>query len=192
MAKKEDILEAAQQLFGRQGYSGTTVKDVAELAGVSFGLVPHYYGSKESLFFAAGFDMVERILRHVHRAASETATGLDGVTTFVREYFEFTLRHHERFLILIRCSPFSDLEEGVDRNRIAAKFAELVDEIGTHIERGVADGSIRPQPVREAALIVYATIVGAVRTRLLTPYDTTDLYGRTVEFIERSIAARPV
>ena len=61
MGKKNSILRAAQEAFGHQGFTATTVKDVAGRAQVSFGLVSHYFGSKQDLFLAAGFDMADRL-----------------------------------------------------------------------------------------------------------------------------------
>ena len=54
MTKKDHILRSAQVLFGREGYHATTVKQIAEMAGVGLGLVSHYFGSKEELFLQAG------------------------------------------------------------------------------------------------------------------------------------------
>lgn len=43
------ILMAALKLFREQGYSATSVRQIAEKAGVSLGMVNHYFGSKEYL-----------------------------------------------------------------------------------------------------------------------------------------------
>ena len=47
------ILEAAQVLFARQGYTTTGVREVAALAGVNATLIRRYFSSKEGLFRAA-------------------------------------------------------------------------------------------------------------------------------------------
>ena len=43
------ILDAALDLFGAQGFSGTSIKAVAQQAGVSPALVIHHFGSKDAL-----------------------------------------------------------------------------------------------------------------------------------------------
>ncbi len=63
--KKERILLAAQAMFGRHGFAATTMKMIAEEAGVAFGLVAHHFGDKEKLFITAGFDMVGRLMAKV-------------------------------------------------------------------------------------------------------------------------------
>jgi AcrR family transcriptional regulator len=44
------ILEAALQLFSKQGYRGTSIREIAELAGLSTGNVYHHFPDKDSLF----------------------------------------------------------------------------------------------------------------------------------------------
>jgi AcrR family transcriptional regulator len=49
-AKREEILSAALDLIARHGYRGTSVKAIAESAGLSPAGVLHHFGSKERLF----------------------------------------------------------------------------------------------------------------------------------------------
>ncbi len=49
-ARPEEILDAAQTVFGECGFARTKLDDVARLAGVSKGTVYLYFDSKESLF----------------------------------------------------------------------------------------------------------------------------------------------
>lgn len=47
------ILAAARAMFGRLGYRATTLRSVAEAAGVNPALIRHFFGSKQQLFIAA-------------------------------------------------------------------------------------------------------------------------------------------
>ncbi|WP_169908220.1 TetR/AcrR family transcriptional regulator [Metabacillus halosaccharovorans] len=55
--RKEKILLAASQVFGKKGFYDTKMIEVAELAGVSKGTIYLYYSSKDELY----------IETHVHR-----------------------------------------------------------------------------------------------------------------------------
>jgi AcrR family transcriptional regulator len=48
--RNTQILDVAVELFARRGLSATRIQDIAELAGISQGLVYHYYKSKEDIF----------------------------------------------------------------------------------------------------------------------------------------------
>lgn len=52
-ATRQRILEHARRQFARHGYTATTVKGVADAAGVSPNLVTRYFGGKDGLFLAA-------------------------------------------------------------------------------------------------------------------------------------------
>ena len=56
MAVAEDkrilILQAAVRVFAAEGYEATRVGDIAREAGVAYGLVYHYFGSKEAVLEA--------------------------------------------------------------------------------------------------------------------------------------------
>lgn len=65
------IRDAAMAVFAERGTAGTTIRAVAERAGVSPALVQHHFGTKERLRTACD----EHVLAYLHR---ETATGLDG------------------------------------------------------------------------------------------------------------------
>src|SRR3990172_10829218 len=49
---RAQILEAALKLYSHQGYRGTSIREVAELAGVSTGNVYHQFPDKEAIFNA--------------------------------------------------------------------------------------------------------------------------------------------
>ena len=191
MTKKEAILRAAQEAFGQLGFTAATVKDVAGRAGVSFGLVSHYFGSKQDLYLAAAFDMADRLVDKLIEATAGDGTGLDKVRRYMAAYFDFTEEHRHRFPVLLRCSPFSHLDPGVDAAKVAEKFSVFIDELKRCVELGIGDGSIRALPREKTALIIYGNIVGSVRTSLLTPYDAKGIFQETIEHVVRSLRNTP-
>ncbi|MBK8732593.1 MAG: TetR family transcriptional regulator [Actinomycetales bacterium] len=49
---REDILDAARELFAERGYDGTSTRAIAAAAAVDPALINHYFGGKEGLFQA--------------------------------------------------------------------------------------------------------------------------------------------
>ncbi len=47
--KRRTILDAAVRVFARQGFHGCRVSDIADDAGVAYGLVYHYFDSKDEV-----------------------------------------------------------------------------------------------------------------------------------------------
>ncbi|HWJ89591.1 MAG TPA: TetR family transcriptional regulator [Flavisolibacter sp.] len=50
--KQVHIMEAAERLFADKGFAGTSVRDIAEAAGVNLAMISYYFGSKEKLMEA--------------------------------------------------------------------------------------------------------------------------------------------
>lgn len=189
MTKKEALLQAAKELFGEYGYADTTFKKISERAGVALGLLTHHYGNKEKLFLAAGLDVLDRFLATLRDASSKATSGHEAVLAFAKAYLDFSIDKSSNWLVLVRCSPYSDMKTKTDRDIMYEKFNMVPKELEHQIARGIADGSIRDIPPHETAQVIISMLVGVNRTRLLTPYAPPHLYEEAIAFISRSIKA---
>lgn len=66
--KREQILQAAEQLFADKGFDGTSVRDIAHEANVNLAMISYYFGSKEKLLeslieqrFRISIDILEEL-----------------------------------------------------------------------------------------------------------------------------------
>ncbi len=48
-AKQLQLLDSAELLFSQKGFDGTSVRDIAEAAGINTAMISYYFGSKEKL-----------------------------------------------------------------------------------------------------------------------------------------------
>jgi len=193
LTKKEALLQAAKELFGEYGFAETTFKKISDRAGVALGLLTHHYGNKEKLFFAAGMDVLENFIRVLQNATAHTENGRIGVLNFCRAYLDFSIDPHTNWLVLVRCSPYSDMKASDDREIMLRKFEEVHHLLEIQLQRGVADGSILPLSSTSTAQIITGLMVGANRTRVLTPYtygSAQSFYTETLAFVERAISPR--
>ena len=194
LTKKEALLQAAKELFGEYGFAETTFKKISDRAGVALGLLTHHYGNKEKLFFAAGMDVLENFISVLQQATSEAKDGREGVLNFCSTYLAFSIDPDTHWLVLVRCSPYSDMKTSEDRDIMLRKFEEVHHLLEVQLQRGIDDGTIVPliKPASTAQVIT-GLMVGANRTRVLTPYtfgSSQDFYTETLSFVERAIAAR--
>ena len=72
--KKDRMVDAAAMLFAQNGYSGTSVADIAIKAAIGKGTVYEYFDSKEDLFFA----VFEWYTMSTGRKASVSVSALGG------------------------------------------------------------------------------------------------------------------
>jgi TetR/AcrR family fatty acid metabolism transcriptional regulator len=82
--KRRVILDAAVRVFARQGFHTSRVSDIADQAGVAYGLVYHYFPSKEAILDTLFLERWEFMLQAIaeadalHAAAREKLRAIAG------------------------------------------------------------------------------------------------------------------
>ena len=87
--RRDQILDAANVLFAERGYEEVTIEDIATSAGVTRGLVHHYFGGRKDVYIAllervgAGREERAAAARRSHRSRASGGHGLTlaGVDT---------------------------------------------------------------------------------------------------------------
>ena len=82
--KRQQILEAAVRVFAAQGYEKSRVGDVAREAGVAYGLVYHYFDSKEAVLEAVFREAWGRLLAAMTLAEQTAGTAPERLELVVK------------------------------------------------------------------------------------------------------------
>jgi TetR/AcrR family transcriptional regulator len=150
-ASRTAILDAAEQLFARQGFRGTTIKQIAAAAGVNSALLYYYFADKETLYR----EVLGRLIRSFGDAgvsllhAGDGPDGalrrfVEGVAEFMlgrphaprllaRELADHQMRHAEPEMLHINAGMYARLcdvirygqHEGVFRADLDPRFAAV-------------------------------------------------------------------
>ncbi len=75
------ILATATTAFGQQGFAKTKTDDIAATAGVSKGLIFHYFGNKQDLYLDTFKTAYHRIYDHMNPHKWQDAPGLAAMMT---------------------------------------------------------------------------------------------------------------
>ncbi|HSH01659.1 MAG TPA: helix-turn-helix domain-containing protein [Anaerolineae bacterium] len=81
--RRQTILEAAIALFAEQGFQRTTVKQIAQKAGVADGTIYNYFESKDALLMAVMAQFSEAEMRELDLAAAEQMPFAEFVAMYV-------------------------------------------------------------------------------------------------------------
>ncbi|HUP33260.1 MAG TPA: TetR/AcrR family transcriptional regulator [Gaiellaceae bacterium] len=180
--KRRLILRAAITVFARAGYHTSRVSDVAKEAGVAYGLVYHYFGSKEDLLetiFRRTWSRMLEAVEEVERSDAPAREQLAGVARIVLGSWQID---PDLVRVLVREVARSP-HLGREVDEIAHAFAALERLVARGQERGELRTDIEP---RLAAWIVYGALeeilTGWVFERL--PASPED-----VEEAERAVVA---
>jgi TetR/AcrR family fatty acid metabolism transcriptional regulator len=84
--KRRQILDAAVRVFARQGFHATRVSDIADEAGVAYGLVYHYFRSKDEVLnelFVERWSLLLSAIEETDRTQGTPRDKLGAVAAFI-------------------------------------------------------------------------------------------------------------
>lgn len=166
---EREILRAAATLFGRQGYTATTLEQIGREAGYSSALVSLRYGSKEGVVEA----IVARLQTQAGNEVFEPEEGVTGLAALNRIFADYSelLRDAEqwmRALFMLMTDSLGPLNGKIDLFRAGNdRFAAAIEQA---VREGQEAGEVRADvDPAETAFQVLAAVRGATLLWLLDP-----------------------
>lgn len=152
--RRDEILDAAGQLFSRRGFHATSMRDLARAVNLQGGSLYAHISSKEELLFEL-----------VNRAASEFIASAEAVPTSLpaRERIRRLVRGHLEVVVheLPNATVFFHEWKFLSPD-LQAKVRELRDRYEAHwrraIEDGAKSGEFSPEDLRLATLFVLSAL----------------------------------
>ena len=136
--KPRRILDAAVRVFAAQGYDAARVGDIAREAGVAYGLVYHYYGSKDAVLEAVFREAWGRLLAAVALAEETGTDAAEQLELVVKIVLRAWRDDPDLVRLLVReVTRNPHIQDELDE--IGQAFASLE----RMIRRGQADGTFR-------------------------------------------------
>lgn len=86
--RRQQILAIAARLFGTQGYSLTTVRDIADEAGILSGSLYHHFESKEAIGREILLTFLDKLLAQYRAAVAEPGDPMQQLERLVRVSFQ--------------------------------------------------------------------------------------------------------
>ena len=90
--KRRVILDAAVKVFAREGFYGCRVADIADEAGVAYGLVYHYFRSKDEILDTLFLERWDLMLEEIARVDAEPAPArekLAAIAGFIIDSYRY-------------------------------------------------------------------------------------------------------
>lgn len=150
--RRAQLLDLGLRLFSTRAYDEISIDAIAEEAGVSKGLLYHYFGGKRAYYIATIEHAAGRLIASMD-AVPETLTGPPRAVAMIDAYLDFVEDHGHAYGTLLSGGVGSDPE--VTHLLEASRQA-----VATRIMRGA--GLEAPRPVFELAVRHYIGGVEAV------------------------------
>jgi AcrR family transcriptional regulator len=167
-ARRAAILEAARQVFARNGLAATRIGDIAAEADMSQGLLYHYFPSKEALFS----EIVEMALRETAaltaRALHSPGSAWQRLRGLCEEMLAGVAAYPEYPLVILQAFTSAAVPEPA-RAAVEAYGQQTFRDLIALIREGQVDGDVAALDPVELAVAFTSCIQGVALSRLQDP-----------------------
>ena len=156
VSNRERILAAALAAFGTDGYSATSLDDLAVGLGLRKQTILYYFASKQVLFEAVVDKAAADLVGLFDAEASRGLKGISQVEAIVRRVFRLAVRRPE-LLGLVRevTRPGSAIA-----GRLGTHVAPTFDRAREFLDREMDAGRLRRSDPAMLLLSIYSTVIG--------------------------------
>lgn len=159
----EALLTSARQMFADRPVDAITVEEIAQHAGVAVGSIYNNFGSKEGLYAAVVALALDVDRDYMDRAYTPDRDPIEQLLAASEQYLRFALDHPQFFRMLAfpaKPGPYPAAAQtaALLSRRVDEQNARMVDAI----ERGIAEGSLRPVDPQNTATILWASWNGII------------------------------
>lgn len=179
--QKDRMLRAAAQCFNQKGYSGSSLKDVANILGLTDAALYYYVKNKEELVYLCYVRAGEVGRESMDRAVAEGSCGLDTVTRYIRYHVEAMTGERGPVAIM---SEIPSLEPE-HRDQVLQISRDHSTRFEAVLEQGIDDGSIAPCDVRMTG----NAVMGALNWVPKWFHGDADVAGNVIEEFPKILSA---
>ena len=176
--RRRALLEAARRVFARKGLAASKMTDLAAAAGISYGLVYHYFPDKESVFAALVEEAVQQGIQLVVEARQSAGSPWEQLQWLCARVLDGVQREPSFPLILVQAHA-SESVPGPVGQALERYSSQFFQQLVALIESGQEAGQVVRTPAAELAWMWLATIQGLALMRILphmnhVPYPKTN------------------
>ncbi|HEX2647577.1 MAG TPA: TetR/AcrR family transcriptional regulator [Candidatus Dormibacteraeota bacterium] len=158
---RQKILAAAYSVLSSDGYENTSIKDIAEAAGVAQGLVHYYFKSKQHLVL----DVLVEVCHKLEIGGAEGTEGAQEAYEKFKAMLKSDTTTHALYIQL--------LAVGMHDKEIGAGVVQFLREDRAHIEQ-IADQVLaqrgqNPGAAKAIASVIEAAVLGIMIQNLVDP-----------------------
>lgn len=182
--KRRVILDAAMRVFARQGFHTCRVSDIADEAGVAYGLVYHYFSSKDEILdtmFLERWNVMLAAIAEADRTEPAPRDKLRAIAGFIVDSYRY-----EPELMKVIVVEVTRAANTFGRTHLE-KIREAYAQIAAIVERAQAEGIFRSEISPEFGALAFYGSIEQVLTRWIfdrVPVDEDELEGAKSMIVE--------
>ena len=126
ISTEEKILKAAEEVFIRDGYDGSRMQDIADVAGINKALLHYYFRSKDKLFEKVFDAKIQGFFPQVDEVFNQDILFIDKIYFFIEGYIELLRKNPYLPLFVLNTVNSKDKSEFIKKLpiQLSRKVAE--------------------------------------------------------------------
>ncbi len=165
--RREGILRAALAVFAGKGLAAAKISDVARAAGLSHGLVYHYFESKEAIYAALVEELFARVSADLDAIAGAGGGPLARIRGFIEHRLARLAVEPEMFRLVVQAYLHPDAIPPSTRDVLQHFAGRCLLVMATAIREGQARGELVPGDPEALAAALFATMNGIAMSQLI-------------------------
>jgi AcrR family transcriptional regulator len=185
--RRRDLIAATLDVVAEQGLRAATVRQISARAGVTGGLIRHYFTSKDQMVQAAYRELMQGMIRSVEEAARNGATERERLRAFIAGNLSRDVTNARTISLWAAFIGHVSVDPefaAIHREYYLAFLERLEAMIGAYLEsigRPVAAPALRGKAIAINGLIDGLWLENSVASDLFTDRDPAELALRSVE-----------
>jgi AcrR family transcriptional regulator len=160
------LLQAAAELIVERGINAATFENIGSRAGYSRGLATQKFGSKQGLIEALIAQLQIRLEELLSERNFDDLPALEAILTFVDVFLRNLDQDGEkRAYFMLMAGAIAD--RAAQRGPFAEAHLNVERRLEAIVQRGQADGSIRPEVDADAAALMIGSLLLGLSMQLL-------------------------
>ncbi len=191
---KQQILDAARELFVREGYENVSMRRIGEKIEYSPATIYTYFKDKDEILDCLCEETFLKL--HLEKLAAvqqKKGDALEALKKGMETYIRFGLDHPEHYIVtfILRAAPYE--KPGSRETRKAKTGQRCFDDMRNIVRRCMEEGKIKNSDVEATSQALWAGIHGLTALLITQPgfpfVERERLIQRTIEILVRGVSA---
>ena len=165
--KRQQILDAAYQVFSRKGYHLATVDEIIALADTGKGTVYNYFNNKEQLFYTVIREISDPFEKTLHSVVKAEQAPIEKIKSIIVLFLDFYTKNADLWRVMMHevrgfgSEGYSHFKEE-QREKYRTRFCETIGLVEQVLKEAIDAGVVKDCNVSQVAFGLFSVIITLV------------------------------
>jgi AcrR family transcriptional regulator len=144
LARRAEILRAAEKLFAEKGFHGTTMLDLAKLSEFSVGTLYNFFKTKEEVYYTLLIEKLDLFQSKLDTKVNQHPPGVDQILALIEASIQFFEENQNFFRIFIQERSTVESSVGATAGKeLRKRYLSYIDLVAKVMTKAIEKGDIQ-------------------------------------------------